>query len=65
MSELRHDSQKTLRPVLFVLGTFLTILGVAMLIPSLVDWVKDDPDWMSFLVSGVMHFNGSVALGAF
>ena len=48
---LRH-SPTSLRPVLFVLGTFLTILGFAMLVPSLVDWVENDPDWKSFLVSG-------------
>lgn len=54
MRQLKEHSPISLRPVLFVLGAFLTILGVAMLMPAVVDLAGGDPDWVSFFVSGTL-----------
>ncbi|WP_121221501.1 TrkH family potassium uptake protein [Oceanibaculum indicum] len=43
-----------LRPILFVLGWLLTVLGAAMLIPVIVDLADGNRDWTSFLASAVI-----------
>ncbi|MBU2089592.1 MAG: potassium transporter TrkH, partial [Alphaproteobacteria bacterium] len=43
-----------LRPILYVLGWLLTVLGLAMLVPMLVDLLLDHPDWTSFMAGGVI-----------
>ncbi|MGF1455282.1 MAG: TrkH family potassium uptake protein [Alphaproteobacteria bacterium] len=40
-----------IRPILLVVGILLTVIGVAMLIPTLVDLLADHEDWQVFLVS--------------
>lgn len=48
------------RPVFFVLGILLSILAVAMLVPTLVDAGYGDPDWAVFAgAAGVTGFFGS------
>lgn len=42
----------TLKPVLFVLGELLAILGVFMVVPGLVDAWSGDADWMGFFIAG-------------
>ncbi|WP_245183723.1 TrkH family potassium uptake protein [Haematospirillum sp. H1815] len=54
MQQQKGNSPLGLRPVLFVVGAFLTILGVAMLVPAAVDLAGGDPDWVSFFVSGAL-----------
>lgn len=50
-----------LKPVLYVVGLFLTGLGAAMLIPGLVDLAKGDPDAEVFFVSAAITiFLGSM-----
>ncbi len=47
------------RPILLVVGILLTILGIAMLFPTLVDLQSAHSDWQVFLVSsGVTLFVG-------
>lgn len=43
-----------LRPILFVLGWLLTVLGGAMLVPLIVDLALGHPDWTSFLASAII-----------
>jgi trk system potassium uptake protein len=43
-----------LRPILFVLGWLLTVLGAAMLVPVAVDLADGNTDWMSFLAAAVI-----------
>lgn len=45
-----------LRFVLFVVGILLQILGVVMLIPSAVDAMADNPDWLVFVQSALATF---------
>ena len=42
------------RPILLVLGTLMTALGLAMLLPALVDWVDGNPGWRTYAVCAVM-----------
>ncbi len=50
---------QTYRPIFLVNGILLTILGIAMLIPSLVDLAAAHADWQVFLVSsGLTLFVG-------
>ncbi len=49
-----------IRPILLVIGILLTTLGVAMLLPAVVDLKNDQPDWAIFAVSsGLTLFVGS------
>ena len=41
------------RPIFFVVGLLITVLGVAMLLPAAVDAAVDNPDWPVFLVAAV------------
>ena len=41
----------TLKPVLFVLGELLAILGVFMFVPGFVDAWSGDADWMGFFIA--------------
>ncbi len=45
---------KTYRPILLVLGVLLTTLGVAMLIPTLVDLAAENEDWQAFMISSAL-----------
>ncbi len=48
-----------LRPVVFVLGTLITILALAMIIPAIVDYSAGHADWEVFAASsGVALFIG-------
>jgi len=40
-----------LRPVGFVIGLLLAMLALVMLVPSVVDWANDGPDWPGFLAA--------------
>jgi trk system potassium uptake protein TrkH len=43
-----------LRPVLYVIGVLLAGLAGLMLLPALVDFAHDNPDWQTFLVSAAV-----------
>lgn len=43
-----------IRPILLVVGILLTGLGLAMLVPALVDWVNANPDWKVFAASALI-----------
>jgi len=43
-----------LRPILYVIGSLLVMLAVAMLIPMFVDLGTGDPDWPTFLVGSII-----------
>lgn len=47
-------AMKTARPVLFMTGTFLIILGAFMLIPALVNWWVERAEWLQFVESGLI-----------
>ncbi len=48
-----------LRPILLVIGILLTTLGVAMLVPAIVDLHLDHPEWLVFAASsGLTLFVG-------
>lgn len=53
-----------LRPVIYVIGLLVAVLGATMLIPVVVDLVDNNPDWQVFLQSAVvtMLIGGSMAL---
>jgi hypothetical protein len=51
------------RPVMLVTGLLVATLGVAMLLPALVDLAADNKDWMIFASSGTMTM--LVGLGLF
>lgn len=42
------------RPILLVIGMLLTVLSVAMLIPTVVDLLAHSPDWLSFFISAFL-----------
>ncbi len=42
------------RPIFFVVGLLLTVLGVAMLLPALVDAAVGSSDWQVFLVAATL-----------
>ncbi len=49
-----------IRPILLVIGILLTTLGIAMVIPALVDLASDEADWKVFIVAaGVTTFVGA------
>jgi trk system potassium uptake protein len=39
------------RPIFFVIGILLSMLGMAMLVPAIADAATDNPDWAVFLAS--------------
>lgn len=43
-----------IRPVANTVGKLVTTLGVAMLLPMLVDWWADDPHWTKFLEAAAL-----------
>ncbi|MCB9958533.1 MAG: TrkH family potassium uptake protein [Rhodospirillaceae bacterium] len=51
-----------LRPVLFVIGLLLTVLGTAMLIPAMVDLAMGSADWQIFAASFAVTIFVGVAL---
>lgn len=51
-----------LRPVLYVLGWLLTVLGAAMLVPMAVDLAAGNTDWKSFLAASVITGFAGVSL---
>jgi trk system potassium uptake protein TrkH len=55
-----------IRPIFFIVGILLTVLGVCMLIPAAVDALPDDADWQVFTGSAVVTgFTGNVLILAF
>jgi len=50
------------RPLFFICGILLTMLGVAMLIPAVADAVTDNPDWAVFLASAFVTLFAGGAL---
>lgn len=42
------------RPILFINGVLLTVLSVAMIIPTLVDLLSKNEDWVNFLISAFL-----------
>lgn len=45
-----------LRPVAQPIGRTVATLGVAMLLPAIVDWWHGNPHWVAFVHSGVLTF---------
>ncbi|WP_258570992.1 TrkH family potassium uptake protein [Flavimaribacter sediminis] len=43
-----------LRPIILVTGTLVTTLGVAMILPAIVDLAAGNPDWRVFLASSML-----------
>ncbi|MDO5705255.1 MAG: TrkH family potassium uptake protein [Paracoccus sp. (in: a-proteobacteria)] len=41
-------------PVAHVIGKIVTVIGIAMLFPMLVDWWHGDPHWLTFLESALI-----------
>ncbi|MCD6036014.1 MAG: potassium transporter TrkH [Rickettsiales bacterium] len=50
------------RPVLLVIGTLMSILSVAMIIPAILDLYLDNPDWKSFVISALITCFTGVSL---
>jgi len=38
-----------LKPVFFIEGIFILIIGLLMLVPGYVDWISGNPDWQAFV----------------
>lgn len=53
-----------LRPVIYVIGLLVAVLGATMLIPVVIDLADNNPDWKVFLQSAfvTMLIGGSMAL---
>lgn len=53
-----------LRPVLYVIGVFLSILAISMVIPMLADLYTSNPDWKVFLLCSIItaFFGGALVL---
>ena len=47
-----------LRPVLYVLGTLIIMLGLGMALPALVDVIANNNDWQTFLAA--FFFTGAI-----
>ncbi|MGP1396734.1 MAG: TrkH family potassium uptake protein [Inquilinaceae bacterium] len=52
------------RPILFVIGLLLVILGAAMAVPMVVDLAADSVDWRAFALSGTITLFVGVSLVA-
>ncbi len=50
-----------IRPIFFIIGILLTMLGIAMLVPAVVDMAAEDIDWKVFVTSAVV--TGFVGMG--
>jgi trk system potassium uptake protein len=51
------------RPIFFVVGILLSMLGTAMLVPAIADAATDNPDWAVFLASAfVTLFTGGTLI---
>lgn len=50
------------RPIFFVVGLLLTVLGVAMLLPAMVDAAAANPDWQVFLVAAAVTAFAGITL---
>lgn len=44
----------SIKPILLVIGTLLTVLSIAMAIPAMVDLYFNNPDWQSFAISSFL-----------
>lgn len=42
------------RPVGYVIGLLVSVLGAAMLLPMMADWMVGDPHWMVFLETAII-----------
>ncbi|MFV0245903.1 MAG: TrkH family potassium uptake protein [Qingshengfaniella sp.] len=49
------------RPVGYVVGLLVAVLGLTMALPLFLDWRQGDPNWMAFLVSGAIALVGGGA----
>ena len=47
-------SVSLIRPMLHVIGVLIVILGLAMLVPAVVDRIYANPDWRVFVASGAV-----------
>ncbi|NWG46522.1 MAG: TrkH family potassium uptake protein [Alphaproteobacteria bacterium] len=45
---------RTLRPILFAIGAFLLVLGLAMLLPAALDYALGNREWSAFLASAAL-----------
>ncbi|MGH6931175.1 MAG: TrkH family potassium uptake protein [Dongiaceae bacterium] len=54
-----------IRLTIFILGNLLIVLAIAMLIPAGIDWLNDDMDWRTFVLSAAITSGagGAMVLG--
>ena len=54
-----------IRLTIFILGNLLVVLAIAMLIPAAVDWLNEDLDWRTFVLSAAITsgIGGAMVLG--
>ena len=50
------------RPIVFIIGTLITILALAMIIPAVVDYFSAHPDWQVFAASSAVALFVGVSL---
>ena len=50
------------RPIVFIIGTLITILALAMIIPAVVDYLSAHPDWQVFAASSAVALFVGVSL---
>jgi len=58
----RRGGAPMLAPVLYSVGVLVTVLGIAMLLPAVVDAVAGSPDWRVFVISGAVTIFLGVSL---
>ncbi len=51
-----------MRPIILVVGIFLTTLGCAMLLPAILDLLLSDRDWLTFVFSAGLTLFSGIAL---
>ncbi|MBI5165547.1 MAG: TrkH family potassium uptake protein [Magnetospirillum sp.] len=53
------------RPVLFIVGHLLSLLAAFMVLPAIVDFTSDNPEWRAFAASAAvtLFFGAALALG--
>ncbi|MBN2740494.1 MAG: TrkH family potassium uptake protein, partial [Rhodobacteraceae bacterium] len=51
-----------LRPVGYIIGMLLSVLGLTMLIPAAVDWAYGSPHWMVFVESAILTVSAGAVL---
>ncbi len=51
-----------MRPIGYVIGQFVVILGLAMLLPMAVDWFGGEPEWQTFGLAAAITIIGGAGL---